>query len=185
MRITSGGTIDLKRSSGSTLILNIETTSGFSGTGILLNMDAGSDALSIGGAGTQNAINVTNSNKKVIISNLGGSGTVTVQADNSGTLIKSSDSALKQEDKDYKIEGLAEILQLQPRAYKWLKDIEIRKEEAVTEIGFFADEVNPIIPSAAPKGFDGLYGFNDRAVIATLVKAIQELQAKLDKNNIN
>ena len=180
MFITSGGTIDLKRSSGSALILNIETTSGFSGGGILLNMDAGGDAISIGGSGTQNAINVTNSNKKVIISNLGGSGTVTVQADNSGTLIKSSDSSLKQEDKEHKIEGLAEILQLQPRAYKWLKDIEIRKEEAVTEIGFFADEVNPIIPSAAPKGFDGLYGFNDRAVIASLVKAIQEQQIQIN-----
>jgi hypothetical protein len=64
---------------------------------------------------------------------------------------------------------------------EWLKDIEIRKEEAVTEIGFFADEVNPIIPSAAPKGFDGLYGFNDRAVIATLVKAIQEQQEQIQE----
>lgn len=176
MRITSGGQLLFSRTtSSSTDCINIETYSGFSGRGILLNMDAGNDAITIGGAGSQNAINVTNSSKKVIISNLGGSGTVTVQADNSGTLIKSSDSSLKQEDKEYKIQGLAEILQLQPRAYKWLKDIEIRKEEAVTEIGFFADEVNPIIPSAAPKGFDGLYGFNDRAVTAALVKAIQEL----------
>jgi len=176
MRLTSSGQLLFSRTtSSSTDCINIETYSGFSGRGILLNMDAGNDAITIGGAGSQNAINVTNSSKKVIISNLGGSGTVTVQADNSGTLIKSSDSSLKQEDKEYKIQGLAEILQLQPRAYKWLKDIEIRKEQAVTEIGFFADEVNPIIPSAAPKGFDGLYGFNDRAVTAALVKAIQEL----------
>jgi hypothetical protein len=179
MRITSGGQLYFSRNSGSTDVINIEAGSSFSGRGILLNMDAGNDAITIGGSGTQNAINVTNSSKKVIISNLGGSGTVTVQADNSGTLIKSSDSSLKQEDKEYKIQGLAEILQLQPRAYKWLKDIEIRKEEAVTEIGFFADEVNPIIPSAAPKGFDGLYGFNDRAVTAALVKAIQELEARI------
>ena len=91
----------------------------------------------------------------------------------------SSDSSLKQEDTSHKIEGLAEILQLKPRAYKWLKDIEIRGEEASTEIGYFANEVAPIIPSAAPKTTNDLYGFNDRAVVAALVKAIQELQAQI------
>jgi hypothetical protein len=124
----------------------------------------------------------------IIIEALAGSGSRTVTASADGTLSASSDSTLKQEDKEYKIQGLAEILQLKPRAYKWLSDIEIRAEEATTEIGFFADEVNPIIPSAAPKGNDNLYGFYDRAVIAALVKAIQEqnqmitsLQDRLDK----
>jgi hypothetical protein len=112
--------------------------------------------------------------------NLAGSGTRTVTADASGILAAASDSSLKQEDTSHQIEGLAEILQLQPKAYKWLKDIEIRGEEATTEIGFFADEVAPIIPSAAPKCQDGLYGFYDRAVIAAMVKAIQELSAKVD-----
>jgi Chaperone of endosialidase len=126
------------------------------------------------------------------IYNLAGSGTRTVTADASGILAASSDSSLKQEDTTHQVEGLAEILQLQPKAYKWLKDIEIRGEEATTEIGFFADEVAPIIPSAAPKCQDGLYGFYDRAVISAMVKAIQEqnvliqeLQEKLQRNNIN
>jgi len=113
-------------------------------------------------------------------SSLSGSGSRTVTADAFGTLSASSDSSLKQEDTTHKIEGLAEILQLQPRAYKWLSDIEIRGEEAVTEIGFFANEVNPIIPSAAPKGNDDLYGFYDRAVIAALVKGMQEQQAQIE-----
>jgi hypothetical protein len=124
-------------------------------------------------------------------SSLAGSGSRTVTADASGTLSASSDSSLKKEDKEYKIQGLSEILQLQPRAYKWLNDIEIRGEEATTEIGFFADEVNLIIPSAAPKGNDGLYGFYDRAVIAALVNSIKELKAEndtlkeiLQRNNI-
>jgi hypothetical protein len=111
---------------------------------------------------------------------LAGAGSRTVTADASGNLSASSDSSLKQEDTTHTIEGLAEVLQLKPRAYKWLSDIEIRGEEATTEIGFFANEVNPIIPSAAPKGNDDLYGFYDRAVIAALVKAIQELSAKVD-----
>ena len=110
----------------------------------------------------------------VRLSSLAGSGSRTVTADASGNLSASSDSSLKQEDASHKIEGLAEILQLKPRAYKWLSDIEIRGEEATTEIGFFANEVNAIIPSAAPKGNDDLYGFYDRAVIAALVKAVQE-----------
>ena len=112
------------------------------------------------------------------MTSLVGTGSRTVTADANGTLSASSDSSLKQEDTSHKIEGLAEILQLKPRAYKWLSDIEIRGENAATEIGFFANEVNPIIPSAAPKGNYDLYGFYDRAVIAALVKAIQELSAQ-------
>ena len=116
----------------------------------------------------------------VYVYNLAGSGTRTVTADSSGGLAASSDSSLKQEDSTHQIEGLTEILQLQPRAYKWLKDIEIRGDEAVTEIGFFANEVAPIIPSAAPKNHDGLYGFYDRAVIAALVKGMQEQQCTIN-----
>jgi hypothetical protein len=57
----------------------------------------------------------------------------------------------------------------------------IRGKEATTEIGFFANEVNSIIPSAAPKGNDDLYGFYDRAVIAALTKAIQEMNTKSEE----
>jgi hypothetical protein len=122
-----------------------------------------------------------NSSGIATFSSLAGSGSRTVTADANGTLSASSDSSLKQEDITHQIEGLAEILQLKPRAYKWLSDIEIRGKEAVTEIGFFADEVNPIIPSAAPKGKDDLYGFYDRAIIASLVKGMQEQQAQIEE----
>jgi hypothetical protein len=67
-------------------------------------------------------------------------------------------------------------MQLEPKAYKWLDDIEKRGEEAAVEIGFFANDVKHIIPSAAPMGNDGYYGFYDRAVIAALTKAVQEQQ---------
>lgn len=115
----------------------------------------------------------------VYVYNLAGSGTRTVTADSSGLLAASSDSSLKQEDTTHEIEGLTEILQLQPRAYKWLSDIERRGEEATTEIGFFANEVAPIIPSAAPKNHDGLYGFYDRAILAALVKGMKEQQCTI------
>lgn len=115
----------------------------------------------------------------VKIGNLAGAGSRTVTADASGNLSAASDSRLKQEDLEHKIEGLSEILKIQPRAYKWLSDIENKGENAATEIGFFANEVCEIIPSAAPKGNDGYYGFYDRAVIAALVNSVKELNARI------
>jgi len=117
----------------------------------------------------------------VSIANLAGTGSRAVNADASGNLSAASDSSLKQEDKKASIPGLTEILKITPKAYKWLADVENRGDEAATEIGFFADEVAPIIPSAAPKCADGLYGFYDRSITAALVKAIQELSAELNE----
>lgn len=113
----------------------------------------------------------------VVITNLAGTGTRTVSASSGGTLSAASDSRLKQEVPEAPIPGLAEVMRLVPRAYKWLDDIEARGDNAAVEIGFFADEAKDIIPSAAPMGNDGYYGFYDRAVIAALTKAIQEQQA--------
>ena len=115
----------------------------------------------------------------VTIANLAGSGSRAVNASSAGLLSAASDKSLKEEVLDAIIPGLAEILQLKPVAYKWLKDIENRGSDAAIEIGFFANDVAPIIPSAAPKCADGLYGFYDRSVTAALVKAIQELSAKV------
>ena len=107
---------------------------------------------------------------------LAGAGSRTVTADANGTLSASSDSSLKQEV-DVPVAGLAEIMQVQPKAYKWLDDIEARGDTAAVEIGFFADQVAPIIPSAAPMGNNGKFGFYDRSMIAALTKAIQEQQS--------
>lgn len=115
----------------------------------------------------------------VTITNLAGTGTRTVTATSTGVLAAASDSRLKQEVPEASIAGLAEIMQLRPVAYKWLDDIANRGDDAAVELGFFADEAKDIIPSAAPMGNDGYYGFYDRAVIATLVKAVQELTARI------
>jgi hypothetical protein len=112
----------------------------------------------------------------VLVSSLGGTGSRTVTAGATGILAAASDSRLKQEVPTASIAGLAEIMQLRPVAYKWLDDIEKRGDDAAVELGFFANEAKDIIPSAAPMGNDGYYGFYDRAVIAALVKAVQEQQ---------
>ena len=113
----------------------------------------------------------------VKIANLAGAGSRAVNASATGVLSAASDSRLKQEVTTASLPGLAEVMLLKPRAYKWLDDIEKRGENAAVEIGFFADEVKDIIPSAAPMGNDGYYGFYDRSVIAALTNAIQEQQA--------
>ncbi len=112
----------------------------------------------------------------VTINNLAGSGTRTVTATSTGVLAAASDSRLKQEVPEASIAGLAEIMQLRPVAYKWLDDIENRGDDAAVELGFFADETKDVIPSSAPMGTDGYYGFYDRAIIAALTKAVQEQQ---------
>ena len=113
------------------------------------------------------------------IGSLVGVGSRTVTASATGLLSAASDSSLKTEIPNIPIPGLAEILQIQPKAYKWNSDIALHGNDAAIEIGFFADQVAPIIPSAAPKGHDNLYGFYDRSVLAALVKAVQEQQVTI------
>lgn len=156
---TGLGTDNRMRIKGVGAIVEIETS-----TQPIILVTNNVDRLTVGNTGI------------VVISNLAGSGTRTVTATASGTLAAASDSRLKQEVPTSPIPGLAEIMQLEPRAYKWLDDIENRGEDAAVEIGFFANEVKDIIPSAAPMGNDGYYGFYDRAVIAALTKAVQEQQ---------
>lgn len=133
-----------------------------------------SDTVSISTSGTERMSIGTGG--VVTITNLAGAGSRAVNASATGVLSAASDSRLKQEVPEASIAGLAEIMQLRPVAYKWLDDIENRGDEAAVELGFFADEAKDIIPSAAPMGNDGYYGFYDRAVIAALTKAVQEQQ---------
>ena len=118
-----------------------------------------------------------NSAQVITLPNLAGAGTRAVNANASGTLSAASDSRLKQEVEGQTLPSLAEVMKLEVKAYKWLDDINVRGADAAIEIGFFADQVAPIIPSAAPMGRDGYYGFYDRSVIAALVNAIKEQQA--------
>ena len=133
-----------------------------------------SDTVSISTSGTERMSIGTSG--VVTIANLAGAGSRAVNASATGVLSAASDSRLKQEVPEASIAGLAEIMQLRPVAYKWLDDIENRGDDAAVELGFFADEAKDIIPSAAPMGNDGYYGFYDRAVIAALTKAVQEQQ---------
>ena len=121
-----------------------------------------------------------NSSGDVTITDLAGTGSRAVNASATGLLSAASDASLKEEVIGAHIAGLAEILQIYPKMYRWKDDIANRGNEAAVELGFIANDVAPIIPSAAPLGNDGLYGFYDRSITAALVKAVQELKAEND-----
>ena len=123
---------------------------------------------------------IIDSSGAITIANLAGAGSRAVNASAAGVLSAASDISLKEVIPGEHIAGLSEILQINPKVYKWKEDIAIRGENATKELGFIANEVAPIIPSAAPIGNDGLYGFYDRSITAALVKAVQELKLEND-----
>jgi hypothetical protein len=102
----------------------------------------------------------------------------------------SSDSRLKTKTKDIS-DGLALVNQLKPKYFAWKLDEDIDSEinietshlarNEVENIGFFAQEVSSVIPEASKGGDkDELWqNYDNRAVIAVMAKAIQELSAKV------
>jgi hypothetical protein len=88
--------------------------------------------------------------------------------------------ANKKKDFEASIIGLAEVMQLQPKLFRMLDDA----DDAPKQLGFIAQEVQPLIPQAYSEqdGPDGqkFIGLQDRPIIAALTKAIQELSAKND-----
>lgn len=145
------------------------------------------NAAIIWGASAQPIVFATNGTERlridssggVTIAGLAGTGSRAVNASAAGLLSAASDASLKEEVVGAHIAGLAEILQIHPKMYRWKDDIANRGDQASVELGFIANDVAPIIPSAAPLGNDGLYGFYDRSITAALVKAVQELSAKV------
>ena len=107
-----------------------------------------------------------------------GSGNVASIAQATGIYTPTSDINRKKDFEQSKI-GLNAILNLKPTLFRM-------KEESNTEkhLGFIAQEVKDFIPQAYVEEKDFI-GLSDRPIIAALVKAIQELNDKLVKNNIN
>jgi len=116
----------------------------------------------------------------VTITNLG-TGTVT---STSGVLSVVSDMNLKIED-GYIENALEKVINLKPRYFLW-KD-ESGLPTNLRQLGFYAQEVNAALGEevANTPSENNNWGIHDRGIIAMLTKAIQELNEKLVKNNIN
>lgn len=109
------------------------------------------------------------------VNQLSGSGTASLSVDNTGKLIISSDQNLKIEDGLLET-ALSTVEQLQPRYFYWKNEAGEKDMNNGRQLGFFAQEVNALSPEASATGT----AINDRAIIAMLVKAVQELSAKVD-----
>jgi hypothetical protein len=107
-----------------------------------------------------------------------GTGTVT---STSGVLSAVSDMNLKIED-GYIDSALDKILKLTPRYFYWKEETGLPTD--LRQLGFFAQEVNEALGEEAansPKTEKDKWGIYDRAMIAMLTKAIQELKAEVDQ----
>lgn len=98
-----------------------------------------------------------------------------VQTGTSKELISVSDKRQKNHIKEIEDGSLDKICSIIPSYYSWKND-----KTNTKQLGFYAQDVAPYIPEAAPYDKENdAYGFNSRAVIAHLVKAVQELNKKL------
>jgi hypothetical protein len=96
---------------------------------------------------------------------------------NAGVLTSTNPSDSRLKDKIADISwGLNEILKLRPVSYSWKDD----KVNQGMQFGFIAQEVKDVMPEAIKEFGDAKYlGLEKDAIYATLVKAIQELEARI------
>jgi hypothetical protein len=113
-------------------------------------------------------------------------GTITFNAYGAGTLSTSASGVISASDGRYKTKtrqidtALSVIQSLQPTYFRWHEDSPFASE--YEELGFVAQEVAEVIPEASPgEDEEEKYrNYHDRAIIAMLVKGVQELKAELD-----
>lgn len=112
---------------------------------------------------------------RLSVEGLAGVGNRAIYADGSGLLtISSSDSKLKKNVENI-VYGLNSVLALRPVSYNWIpENLGTQKE-----IGFIAQEVKSIIPEIIGKNSDSTLSLDYPKLTAVLVKAIQELEARL------
>ena len=71
--------------------------------------------------------------------------------------------------------GLDKILQLNPVKFNWVDGF---AEDGKDMLGFIAQEVKDFIPQAYVQSEDFI-GLNYNAIVAALVKSVQELEARI------
>jgi hypothetical protein len=112
----------------------------------------------------------------VVIADLAGTGTRTVEATSNGTLQAPSTMMIK-ENIEQSIYGLSTINNLNPVTF-YYKDKEMYG--SVRDIGFLAEEVYQILPEASGQNADGSYYLDKSKITPVLTKAIQEQQSIIE-----
>jgi hypothetical protein len=76
--------------------------------------------------------------------------------------------------------GLSDVLQLNPVSFNWCDNLKETLGEN-KQLGFIAQEVEPIIPESVGMSAEGEYSFSPDKIVPVLTKAIQELKEDNDK----
>jgi len=168
--------------------------------GLIALDSAGSIYFSTGGVGNSASTERMriDSSGDVNISNLSASSDV--QTDASKNLITTSDARLKNDLGVITDSAINVVQQIIPKYFSWKND-----ENNNQQLGFFAQDIYPVLPEAAPRALkytevgrdendepileqvfdedgnpDYEWGFTDRPIIAMCVKAIQEQQTIIE-----
>jgi hypothetical protein len=81
-------------------------------------------------------------------------------------------------------EGLSLVAKMKPVSYEWNKEAYPKKNfENKPQLGFIAQDMEKIVPQAVSKDSSGYYGMSYTTLIPVLVKAIQEQQEIITKQN--
>tara|TARA_R100000808_G_scaffold23804_1_gene53355 strand:- start:387 stop:1640 length:1254 start_codon:yes stop_codon:yes gene_type:complete len=106
----------------------------------------------------------------------GDGGNVGYLANTSGTfaLTDASDESLKNNIRDTEINGLDTVNSIKVRDFEW------KKSGITTEAGFVAQELRESFAPATSEMPDGLLGVSREILVGVLVKAVQELSAKVE-----
>jgi hypothetical protein len=91
-----------------------------------------------------------------------------------------SDGRLKDIKADYH-KGLPEIMALRPVVFNYKKDNPRNFPSDQRNVGFVAQEVEPLFPDAVNKGRDGYMELNLHEINVAMVNAVKELKAENDE----
>ena len=129
-----------------------------------------------GTATTAETVKMTIRNTGVISFHSYGAGTLTTSATG---VISASDGRHKTKTRSLD-SGLDKVSRLLPTYYRWNDDSPFA--HPYEELGFVAQEVAAVIPEASPEPetAEKFKNYSDRAIIAVLVKSVQELKGIVD-----
>jgi len=123
-------------------------------------------------------IKIYGSSGVVCLITLAGGGNRAVYSDSSGNLTNSSSDERLKENITPLSYGLNEINGLQPISFNWKDRAKFGEQK---EIGFTAQSVLPIIPEVIGTNHDGMMSLDYSHFSPVLVKAIQELNERINK----
>jgi len=148
--------------------------SGYNGAGVgqgefIINNTGQDVDTTIEASGVTDALVVRGSDGQIT---LGFLGIGDVQSSAAGVLSVVSDERVKTHIGSLEDGAIEKIMELEPVYFTMNND-----PTNLKMLGFYANDVHPILPEAAPYNKDSdLYGFNNRSMTALLVKAFQEQQ---------